>query len=258
MTYMLVDRKSTDETAVAISGHCQDVQIVAGTGDLFWAGGMRFGWKQAVSGKTFDYRFVYSDDGRFEPAAVAGLLEAAALQSGPHVVVGSFLDADREKTDCGGRRRSSRWHPLKSAQIVEPNGEVQEADTLKMNGALISRSALDTVGFLSDFFLHSGADFEYGLELRRAGGRVLVAPRHIGRCDMNSASEQLPENEVSLRDGLRKLSDSKREPFRQRLPYYRWHGGWLWPVWWVAPYLIIWFRHLGRRFSRSDSTVQAL
>jgi GT2 family glycosyltransferase len=229
---------------------------------------MRFGWEQAVRHMEFDHLFVYNDDVRLEPTALADLLAACTDRPGPVVVAGSFLSLDGRRTTYGGRRRSSRRHPLKFAGIVEPDGTVQEADTLNMNGALISKSALDSVGFLSNYFVHSGADFEYGLKLRKAGGRVLVAPRYIGRCDMNPASEQLPENEASLRDGLReneaslrdglrKLFDSKREPFRQRLAYYRRHGGWLWPAWWVAPYVTIWFRHLARWLKRARSTVPA-
>ena len=257
LEHVIVDDGSSDGTAAAVKKEFPDVEVVAGEGDLYWAGGMRFGWEQAVRHMEFDHLFVYNDDVRLEPTALADLLAACTDRPGPVVVAGSFLSLDGRRTTYGGRRRSSRRHPLKFAEIVEPDGTVQEADTLNMNGALISKSALDSVGFLSNYFVHSGADFEYGLKLRKAGGRVLVAPRYIGRCDMNPASEQLPENEASLRDGLRKLFDSKREPFRQRLAYYRRHGGALWPAWWLAPYVTIWFRHLGRRFSRANRTAQA-
>ncbi len=130
---------------------------------------------------------------------------------------------------------------------MEPDGTVQEADTLNMNGALISRGAIDQVGFLSDFFLHSGADLEFGLKLRKSGGRVLVAPRYVGRCAMNPASEALPQDAPTLRAALAMLFDPKREPFGQRLNYYRRHGGWLWPIFWVAPYVTIWFQGIRRR-----------
>jgi len=248
MTHVIVDDGSTDGTAAAVRTHFPDVEIVQGSGDLFWAGGMRHGWEQAVSNKVFDYLFVYNDDVRLEQSAISCLLDAGATLAEHRIVVGSFLSEDGRVTTYGGRRRSSRWHPLKFAEIVEPDGTLQEADTLNMNGALISNSALSRVGFLSDYFVHSGADFEYGLKLRKAGGSVVVAGRHIGRCDLNPASTILPEHSERLGDSLQQLFNQKREPFRQRLNYYRRHGGWLWPALWVSPYVTIWFRHLQRRF----------
>ncbi len=248
--HCIVDDGSTDGTADAVRADFPGVTVLEGDGTLFWAGGMRFGWEQYGRHEAFDYLFVYNDDARFDTTALSELLNVAEGQVGSFVVVGSFLDIDGKRTTYGARRRSSHWHPFKFGQIVEPNGTVQEADTLNMNGALISRGALETVGFLSKFFVHSNADFEYGLKLRKAGGRVLVAPRHIGRCAMNPASLTSPLDAPSLPAALKMLFDPKREPFLQRLGLYRRHGGWFWPVLWIVPYLTIWLQPLRRRRRR--------
>jgi GT2 family glycosyltransferase len=250
ISHVIVDDGSTDGTTEAVSEFFPAVEIVQGNGNLFWAGGMRHGWEQAIKNAEFDYLFVYNDDVRLEKFAISDLLKAAVSQTAPHIVVGSFLNEDGSSTVYGGRRRSSRWHPLKFAEIVEPDGTVQPADTLNMNGALISRWALDTAGFLSEYFVHSGADFEYGLKLHKAGGKIVVAGKHIGYCDLNPDSTLLPEHSEQLGDSLKMLFDQKREPFGQRWNYYRRHGGWLWPLHWVAPYVTIWFRHLHKRVTR--------
>lgn len=247
LSHVIVDDGSVDGTAAAVSKRFPDVEIVQGSGQFFWAGGMRHGWEQVVRNTVFDYLFVYNDDVHLEQSAISCLLDASTGLAEPHIVVGSFLSEDGSVTTYGGRRRSSRWHPLKFAEIIEPDDTVQEADTLNMNGALISKSALSRVGFLSEYYVHSGADFEYGLKLRKAGGRVLVAARHIGYCDLNPASSSLPEHSEKLTDSLKQLFDQKREPFRQRLFYYRQHGGLLWPVFFISPYVTIWFRHLHKR-----------
>lgn len=255
--YVLVDDGCTDGTADAVRERFADVEIVSGGGNLYWAGGMRHGWEQSVRHKSFDYLFVYNDDVRLDPSALADLIAAAASLPGPredaHVIVGSFLDVSGCVATYGGRRRSSAWHPLKFGEVVEPDGHLQPADTLNMNGALISRGALDRVGFLSRYFVHAGADFEYGLKLRKAGGAVHVAPGPVGRCDTNTAMRSRPENAPRMSDALRILFDRKREPVGQRFAYYRRHGGALWPVLFASPYVTIWFRYVGRRLWQAAS-----
>ena len=252
LQHVLVDDASRDGTAADVKDKFPDVEVLRGTGSMYWAGGMRFGWDEFLSKKEFDYLFVYNDDARFNLDALQHLLDSAPKHDEPVAIVGSFTDLAGTKTTYGGRRRSSAWHPLKFNHLIVPNGTLQEADTLNMNGALISRGALEKVGFLSDYFIHSNADFEYGLKLRRAGGRLLVAPRHIGRCDMNVSSDLSPTDAPTLQAALRMLRDPKREPLRERLNMYRRHGGMLWPLLFAAPYITIWLQPLRRRFRRAD------
>lgn len=254
LMHLIVDDGSTDGTKETVRAAFPDVTVIDGDGALFWAGGMRHGWERHARHQEFDYLFVYNDDCRFEEDALASLLAAAPSPKEPAVMVGTFRNMDGTTTTYGARRRSSRWHPFKFGRIVEPDGTVQRADTLNMNGALISRGALEKVGFLSEYFVHSNADFEYGLKLRKAGGQVLVAPQHIGRCAINPASNIGPHDAPTMRAALKMLFDPKREPFGQRLQLYQRHGGWLWPLFWVAPYLTIWlypFRRGTRKGTRT-------
>ena len=149
--HVLVDDGSTDGTSKAVNDCFPDVEILEGNGALFWAGGMRYGWTNSVAAKSFDYLFVYNDDVHFYKTAIDDLLQASKSLIGedesPHVIVGSFISSNGEFTTYGGRRKSSLWHPLKFANIVEPNGSLQAADTLNMNGALISARLFDKLGF---------------------------------------------------------------------------------------------------------------
>lgn len=247
LDHAIVDDGSTDGTGSAVRVTFPAVTVIEGDGTLFWAGGMRHGWTQHARKQSLDYLFVYNDDCRFDHDALSSLLATSPGPDVPAVVVGSFKDMVGEATTYGARRRSSRWHPFKFGCVVEPDGTIQSAETLNMNGALISHGALQMVGFLSDYFVHSNADFEYGLKLRKAGGEILVAPKHIGRCEMNPSSQISPQNAHSLREALKMLFDPRREPFSQRLRLYREHGGWLWPLFWIVPYLTIWLHPFRRR-----------
>lgn len=240
---VLVDDDSSDGTARSVSERFPVVTIIRGSGSLYWAGGMRYGWEQQLSQQPFDYLFVYNDDTRLKPDALRQLIEVAQGWGGhtkPLAVVGTVVDPHTGKPTYGGRRRSSHWHPLKFAHLIEPSGEVQQADVFNMNAALLSRGALDRIGFLAPYFVHSGADFEFGLRLRQAGGVILVAPGVVGSCSPNPISDPHQPLPRSIRGRLRYLLDPKREPPRQRWGMYRRHGGPFWLLLFLILYITIW------------------
>ena len=211
---------------------------------------MRLGWEHDVSKQHFDYLFVFNDDVRFNTDVFLELINVALNSSDPDqplVVVGSLLDPSTGKISYGGRRRSSRFHPLKFAQLIEPNGQIQQADVCNMNAALISRSALERIGFLAPYFVHSGADFEFGLRLRKSGGAILTAPGLVGSCMSNPISDSSRPLPTSINGRLHYLLDPKREPPRQRWELYRRHGGPLWMFLFLIPYITIWLPHRCKR-----------
>ena len=44
----LVDDNSTDGTGEAVKTEFPNVNVFKGSGDLFWAGGMRYAWREAI------------------------------------------------------------------------------------------------------------------------------------------------------------------------------------------------------------------
>ena len=47
LSIYLVDDNSSDGTTEAVRSHYPSVNIIKGTGQLFWAGGMRTAWREA-------------------------------------------------------------------------------------------------------------------------------------------------------------------------------------------------------------------
>ncbi len=245
LSIFLIDDASSDGTSDAVAYKYPDVTIIPGDGNLYWAGGMRHGWDRTLYKEKFDYLFVFNDDIRLHSFALSHLIHVARKWPNvdqPLAVVGSVVDPSTGKTSYGGWRRSSRWHPLKFGHLIDPNGEVQQADVFNMNAALISRRALESIGFLAPYFVHSGADLEFGLRLREAGGVILVAPGVVGTCKPNPISDARQPLPRSIIGRLQYLSDPKREPLRQRWEMYRHHGGAFWLVLFLVPYITIWFR----------------
>lgn len=236
----LVDDGSSDGTGEAVRAEFPAVTLLEGPGDLFWAGGMRFGWEQFVSAKDPDRLLVFNDDVALYPTAIATLHAAAEVLESQgcdaYAIAGALKDPDTGATAYGGVTRDRWWYPL-SFTAVTPSGDIRDCDTLNMNLALISRGALGRVGFLSSEFTHRKADFDFGLRLRGAGGRVAVAPDYVGECRRNPVAGTSDESDISLPERWRRVTSVKEHAFRERAVYCRRHAGPFWPLIWPAPYL---------------------
>jgi GT2 family glycosyltransferase len=239
----LVDDGSIDGTGDAIRKTFPNVKILEGDGNLYWAGGMCFGWDNYVQNQDMDYLLVFNDDIELFPNSIIKLLEAAvevtASGTDAYAISGAFRVPGSAQIAYGGVVRDSWWHRLRFKKI-RPVGFIQDCDTLNMNLALISSQALNKVGFFSRDFTHAGADFDFGLRLRQAGGRVILAKDYMGECNINSTRGTSAELGISFKERWHRLTSIKEQPFRQRALYYRRHGGLLWPLLWVLPYLRIW------------------
>ena len=236
----LVDDGSTDGTSEAVKSAYPKTAVLKGGGDLYWAGGMRFGWDNFVKQQYYDYLLVFNDDVELYPFAVKNLLAAAkeVQNSGcnDYAITGAFKKPKTDDIAYGGVIRNSRWHPLRFGKIA-PTNNIQNCDTLNMNLVLISKEALKQTGFLSKDFIHAKADYDFGLRLREEGGRIVLAAGYIGECSTNSIKGTSEEPNISFRERWKRLTSIKEQSPRQRALYYRRHGGWMWPIFWVLTYI---------------------
>lgn len=235
----IVDDGSTDSTTLAVKENFPNVEILQGNGSLYWAGGMRFAWEHSVRHKNFDLLFVYNDDIRLKQNALAHLIEIIYSvyrnEDLLHVVTGAFTDQSGQYTTYGGLINNCWWHPLRF-QRVDPIGKPQKVDTLNMNAALITSETLAEVGFLANYFKHNGADYEYGLRVRKAGGTIWLSSNSIGWCDRNS-KETIYESNISLKERVSRLFSLRGHPVSQSFRYYYDHGGVFWLILWLGLYL---------------------
>lgn len=248
LRHTIVDDGSTDGTSEAVSHRFPEVEIIHGHGSLYWAGGMRYGWEHSIKDHYFDYLFVYNDDVRLNANALNHLISTSSCYlsvdgASAHAVTGAFTDSAGETTTYSGAIKTTSWHPFRVQRIEPPDTGFNLVDTMNMNGALISRAALLAAGFLSDFFVHGGADFEYGLKLNKVGGKVLLASGHIGSCDRNSTKGTELEPGITLVERYRRLLSVKGQPPAQRLKYCRQYAPWFWPIIWASPYIKLPVRH---------------
>lgn len=242
LEHVIVDDGSNDGTAEAIRERFPEVEIIAGNGSLFWAGGMRYGWDIAVKNKRLDFLFVYNDDVDFFDDALFRLFVTSndfisKHGSVPHVIVGSCCSSDGKHTPYGGQVRVSRINQLAFERINPSSDGFSIVDTLNMNCALIDRKALDYTDFLASYFKHGAADFEFGIRLVKKGGVIVLAPGFFGRCDRNSEPVSPPLKEQTVRSYIASRLQEKKSPFIATFKYFLHHGGLFWPYYFLRQYV---------------------
>jgi GT2 family glycosyltransferase len=235
---VLVDDGSTDGTAAAVLERYPETQVIRGDGRLFWAGGMRLAFREAVR-DDYDFYLFLNDDTIVDADALVRVMSAYAhctLKNEEGTVVGATRDPVTGEITYGGLRRTTRWRPLQFA-LMTPGAEPVECDTMNTNFVLIPRAIAKTVGNLDEVFTHRIADIDYGLRVRLAGFHNWVMPGTIGACgnDHVVAGGWLDES-LPLGKRLRHLMGPKGLSLWEWGVFTRRHAGPLWLVFWLAPY----------------------
>jgi GT2 family glycosyltransferase len=234
---VVVDDASTDGTSDVIREEFPRTHLLHGSGDLYWAGGMRLA-EDAARSRHYDYMLWLNDDVVLAPDAVRRLLSVARRAGDAAIVVGALRDPGTGETTYSGLRRS-RWHPLRW-QALEPAHLALEADTFNGNVVLVPRRVCEAVGGIDGRLVHAAGDLDYGLRARKLGFPTLLAPAHVGTCERGEA---LRTADAPLRQAIRMLFGPKGFPPGPRARYLLRHGGPLWPLYWIAPYAkFVWQR----------------
>ena len=238
----LVDAGSTDGTARAIQERFPDVHIISRDCSLYWCGGTRVAFGEAMK-EDYDYYLWLNDDTMLFPDAISALLRTAtqikAQDGRVGIVVGSTCDPDTGKPTYGGRVRVNRWRPL-ALRSVEPSDEPLPCDTMNGNCVLIPREVAQLVGNLSADFTHSMGDVDYGLRARAKGISLWVAPGYVGECRRNRPN-QWAASDTPFEERLKLLRSPKGMPPREWVAYAKRHAGIQWPLYWVQLHMRVFF-----------------
>jgi len=233
----LLDDGSSDGTATAVTARFPDSTVLHGDGYLFWNRGMARAWRYAAT-EGADYYLLVNDDAELDRNALARLMAVAGETPAPRIVAATLRDPDSGRPTYGGVARVRGWHPFRYA-LVRPGNEVVRADTFNANCVLVPGSAVDRVGYLDERFHHSMGDYDYGLRARSKGIVTVVAPGTYGTCARNPVSGTFRDPSLSRAERWRIARGPKGLPLADWLLYSRRHGGPLWPVFFVGPYLRI-------------------
>jgi len=184
--FYLVDDASPDRTGEKVKAEFPHVNVIMGTGRLFWCKGMRLAWDTAIkSGIDYDFYLWLNDDVQLLEGALASVFsdsDKIVTVSGKYgIVVGAFSQAENVSQATYGL-----WD--KNNEIVQPNGEPQWVDGYGMNGnlVLIPKAIYEAVGPIYDGYCHGVGDFDYRLMARGKGYLAYSSSRLCGVCPRQS------------------------------------------------------------------------
>ena len=244
----LVDDGSSDGTAEAVKKHYPKVNVIEGNGNLFWVGGMRLAFAEAMT-HGYDYYLWLNDDTVLKPDALHKLLNAYQLlvQRGysNSIIVGSVKDPATGEHTYGGTIRSKSWFS-NTFKPLKPDKELKECDTMQGNIVLIPDLIAKKVGNLDAEFIHTMGDLDYGLRARQLGCFIWVSPGYLGTCSRNSVSGSWADTNLPLVERLQKVFQTKAFPIRAWTVFVKRHSGHFWFIFWTFPYLraLIGYRNL--------------
>lgn len=231
LTVWLLDDGSTDGTSESVRRQFPAVRLIAGSGNLFWCGGMRAAWQAAAQEKP-DVFLWLNDDVTLDPSALA-TLGASARRRPAAIIVGSCRAPDTGQLSYGGRRRIGA-HPGKLTEQM-PGADLIECDTFEGNIVWVPYAVYAQVGVLAPF-LHSMGDIDYGYRAQKAGFPCYVAPGYLGSCARNPRSQTWEDAALGRGSRWKKITGIKGLPARDWWQFCRRHGGARAPLYFVSPY----------------------
>jgi len=235
----LVDDGCTDGTGDAVGEQFPDVNVIEGNGNLYWGGGMRLAFTEAMKG-SYDFYLWLNDDTFLVPSACKLLLsdyeKVASDGLRQHIIVGTTKDPNSGHMTYGGYIRCSIWHPFHYREVL-PDKEPKPCDMMTGNCVLIAREVVELVGNLDPAFTHFGGDNDYALRARKLGCSIWVAAGYVSLCERNNLYIAIYDGTLPLRKRWAKMVSPKGLPPREYMVFARRHGGILWLIIFCLPYL---------------------
>jgi len=190
---IVVDDGSTDGTAAMLENFAGlDLQIIRGSGNLWWGGAMRLGMEEAFAqmGET-NALIMLNDDIRIDEHFLSRFCERAR-ELGPRVVIGC------QQRDVANEEYASLGYKLnyptcRMDEVTKPvaGSEIIEVDALCGRGMLVSREVVAAVGFVdAKRFPHYLGDIEYSARIKDYGFRVVCDQSIIVSTLLSAADEQ--------------------------------------------------------------------
>lgn len=180
MEVFLVDDGSSDGTSEAVKKEFPKVNLIHGSGQLFWNRGMYLAWESAQKKKDYDYYLWLNDDTMLFKNALNLMLEHSLSMNNKRIIVGATCSEINKDVTYSG-------YDLPNKKLI-PNGSWQDCDFFNGNIVLIPSFVSDRIGLLDNHFRHSLGDIDYGLRALKFGFVHSLSPFCLGNCEEHEAA----------------------------------------------------------------------
>ena len=182
----LVDDASPDKTGEKVKLAYPPVNVIHGTGKLFWCKGMRLAWDKAAEAYDYDFYLWLNDDTMLNQSAMKCLIDdyecVATEESRAHAIVGSFTTASDSDFISYGTENKGEGR-------VVPSGRPQLVTGMMAgNCVLIPKSVYCAIGPIYDGFNHGYGDYDYACTMHEKGIPFYCASKVIGWCKANHSN----------------------------------------------------------------------
>ncbi|CAD7767057.1 MAG: hypothetical protein DNFNHJIP_00463 [Candidatus Argoarchaeum ethanivorans] len=242
----LVDDGSTDGTKQAVANKYKNIKILEGDGKLYWCGGMRLAWSEAMKTHYDAYLWLNDDTLLYEGALMTLITtwkHKLAIGKGG-IIVGTTCDSKIGKASYGGYLNDS-------SNPIEPLEVPQRCDLINGNIVLVPNHVFERLGNLSNIYTHSMGDKDYSLRAGKKGIPIWVAPGFQGECKRNSPPEWTLEV-FPLVHRFKILHSPKGLPPREYRAYLKLRNGNRWPLYMIKLYLRVFIPQLWRLKRRNN------
>ncbi|MBR7619224.1 glycosyltransferase family 2 protein [Phenylobacterium sp. 20VBR1] len=191
----LMDDASTDGTAEAVLARFPDVNVIQGSGDLYWNRGMRRAWEAALAANAGFYLWL-NDDTVLRSGAVDDMIDLHEALGPKTIICGRIRNSGDATASYGGllvQKAHVRFGPAPvwtSIRTTPAGEEDLYCDTMNGNCVLIPSSATFDIGLISEHYWHSEGDTDYGYRATNAGYRIAQLKNPVAEGDFNTAFDE--------------------------------------------------------------------
>ncbi len=223
----LVDDGSTDGTTPAIYQKFPSVNIIQGTGYLYWYGGMQLAWEHALKKKS-DFFLWLNDDVTLYKDALLTMIESYHFTKKKYntdpIIGGNLCDPITKKFSYGGYTLEKGLSYFRTHKM-NPTGNLSQCDMMNGNAVLIPQAVVNVVGTLDKKFTHAMGDFDYGLRCKDKGIPVVTTAAFIGECSNNPPEKAWFNPKRPFSQRVDQLYSPTGLPPREYYYYIRKHAG---------------------------------
>ena len=226
----LVDDGSQDSTKEAVSINFPKVNIIEGSGVLFWAAGMALAESSIRNPSA--WTLWLNDDLTLNPETL-NFSKLLANTDENCISIGQISDRLGNFLYGGTFQFGILKDNLKSVQL-ESHGN-REPKTFNGNFILMPLSVRRKIGPIDGGFSHGYADMDYGLRAKKIGIKIQIIPGYIaqslGTTEYGVTPERISFNQL--------IKSPKGQPLNDQIRFFRRHAKFTWIIYVLIPFLRI-------------------